>query len=134
MDAPQVTLDLSHTAASGSDALAMAEELGDRLAHVHMADGTGVPWAVRTSTWCPAAAPSRAPVLEKLTADGYPGMVVLEVNTRRATTREARLADLAPVAGASPRGTANLPRPAAWAAQREQPNRAQPPRMDAGRK
>jgi sugar phosphate isomerase/epimerase len=38
-----VTLDLSHTAGSGSDALAMASALGRRLAHVHLADGTGVP-------------------------------------------------------------------------------------------
>ncbi|MFL6170717.1 MAG: sugar phosphate isomerase/epimerase family protein, partial [Ornithinibacter sp.] len=36
-----VTLDLSHTATSGSDALAMAEALGDRLVHVHLADGLG---------------------------------------------------------------------------------------------
>jgi sugar phosphate isomerase/epimerase len=43
LDVPHVTLDLSHTAASGSDALAMAAELGGRLAHVHLADGTGSP-------------------------------------------------------------------------------------------
>src|SRR5215469_12490763 len=35
LDAPHVTLDLSHTAVSGSDAIAMAEKLGDRLVHVH---------------------------------------------------------------------------------------------------
>src|SRR6266568_4057456 len=40
LDCPHATLDLSHTAVSGSDALAMADELGSRLAHVHMADGT----------------------------------------------------------------------------------------------
>ena len=43
MDYPHVTLDLSHTAVSGSNALEMADELGGRLAHVHLADGTGVP-------------------------------------------------------------------------------------------
>ena len=42
MDYPHVTLDLSHTAVSGSDPLAMADELGGRLAHVHLADGTGL--------------------------------------------------------------------------------------------
>ncbi|HEX2704541.1 MAG TPA: sugar phosphate isomerase/epimerase, partial [Candidatus Lustribacter sp.] len=36
-----VTLDLSHTASAGSDAMAMAEALGPRLAHVHLADGSG---------------------------------------------------------------------------------------------
>jgi len=38
-----ITLDLSHTAVSGSDALAMHDELGGRLAHVHLADGSGLP-------------------------------------------------------------------------------------------
>jgi sugar phosphate isomerase/epimerase len=93
MDAPHVTLDLSHTATSGSDAYAMTEELGDRLAHVHMADGTGVP--NRDEHLVPGRGTQPCgPVLEKLGPDGYSGMVVLEVNTRRATTREARLADL----------------------------------------
>ena len=93
MDVPHVTLDLSHTATSGSDAYAMTEELGGRLAHVHMADGTGVP--NRDEHLVPGRGTQPCgPVLEKLSADGYSGMVVLEVNTRRATTREARLADL----------------------------------------
>jgi sugar phosphate isomerase/epimerase len=93
MDSPHVTLDLSHTATSGSDAYAMVEELGGRLAHVHMADGSGVP--NRDEHLVPGrGAQPCAPVLEKLGADGYTGIVVLEVNTRRATTREARLADL----------------------------------------
>ena len=93
MDTPHVTLDLSHTAASGSDALAMAAELGGRLAHVHMADGTGV--TNRDEHLVPGrGAQPCAPLLEKLAADGYSGVVVLEVNTRRAVSREARLADL----------------------------------------
>jgi sugar phosphate isomerase/epimerase len=93
MDTPHVTLDLSHTAASGSDALAMAADLGSRLAHVHMADGTGV--TNRDEHLVPGrGAQPCAPLLEKLAADGYSGVVVLEVNTRRAVSREARLADL----------------------------------------
>jgi sugar phosphate isomerase/epimerase len=93
MDVPHVTLDLSHTAASGSDALAMAEELGSRLSHVHMADGTGV--TNRDEHLVPGrGAQPCAPLLEKLAADRYPGTVVLEVNTRRAGSHEARLADL----------------------------------------
>jgi sugar phosphate isomerase/epimerase len=111
MDAPQVTLDLSHTATSGSDAYAMAEDLGGRLAHVHMADGTGVP--NRDEHLVPGRGTQPCgPVLEKLSADGYSGMVVLEVNTRRATTRDARLADLSEALdftrrhlGAAPAGT-----------------------------
>ncbi|HYB85684.1 MAG TPA: sugar phosphate isomerase/epimerase [Streptosporangiaceae bacterium] len=93
LDTPHVTLDLSHTAASGSDALAMARELGDRLTHVHMADGTGV--SNRDEHLVPGrGAQPCAALLEKLAADGYPGTVVLEVNTRRAISREARMADL----------------------------------------
>jgi sugar phosphate isomerase/epimerase len=111
MDAPHVTLDLSHTATSGSDAYAMAEQLGGRLAHVHMADGTGVP--NRDEHLVPGRGTQPCgPVLAKLSADGYTGMVVLEVNTRRATTREARLADLSEALdftrrhlGAAPAGT-----------------------------
>ena len=93
MDVPHVTLDLSHTAASGADALAMAGELDSRLVHVHMADGTGV--TNRDEHLVPGrGAQPCAPLLEKLAADGYSGTVVLEVNTRRAVSREARLADL----------------------------------------
>jgi sugar phosphate isomerase/epimerase len=97
LDVPNVTLDLSHTAASGSDAITMANELGDRLAHVHLADGTG-----ETGRPFPDEhlVPGRggqpcAELLRDLAATGYPGVVVLEVNTRRAVTREDRVADLA---------------------------------------
>lgn len=97
LDCAHVTLDLSHTAASGSDALAMASDLGSRLAHVHLADGTGAPNGPFPDEHL---VPGRGgqpcgEVLRRLTADGYPGMVVLEVNTRRALTREDRMADLA---------------------------------------
>jgi sugar phosphate isomerase/epimerase len=97
LDVPNVTLDLSHTAASGSDAITMANELGDRLAHVHLADGTG-----ETGRPFPDEhlVPGRggqpcAELLRDLAATGYAGVVVLEVNTRRAATREDRVADLA---------------------------------------
>ena len=97
LDVPHVTLDLSHTAASGSDALAMAASLGDRLAHVHLADGTGTPSGPFPDEHL---VPGRgvqpcAELLGRLSAAGYPGMVVVEVNTNRAPTREDRLADLA---------------------------------------
>ena len=94
MDFPHVTLDLSHTAVSGSDALAMAADLGDRLVHVHMADGSGVSYRDEHLVPGRGAQPC-GPLLAKLAAGDYSGSVVLEVNTRRAATREARLADLA---------------------------------------
>ena len=94
MDYPHVTLDLSHTAVSGSDALAMADELGGRLAHVHLADGTGL--ANRDEHLVPGRGTQPcAPLLRKLAAEDYRGVVVLEVKTFRAATQEARLADLA---------------------------------------
>jgi sugar phosphate isomerase/epimerase len=94
LDTPHATLDLSHTAVSGSDALEMASQLGSRLAHVHMADGfgPGLPDAHlipgRGSQPC-------AQLLARLGSTDYAGMVIVEVNTRRAQSREERRADLA---------------------------------------
>ena len=94
MDYPHVTLDLSHTAVSGSDALAMADELGSRLAHVHLADGTGL--ANRDEHLVPGRGTQPcAQLLHRLAAEDYQGLVVLEVKTFRAATQEARQADLA---------------------------------------
>ena len=97
LDCAHVTLDLSHTAASGSDALAMADELGGRLAHVHLADGTGNPAGPFPDEHL---VPGRggqpcAELLTRLAATGYPGVVVVEVKTTRAPTQDARVADLA---------------------------------------
>jgi sugar phosphate isomerase/epimerase len=97
LDVPNITLDLSHTAASGSDALLMAAELGDRLAHVHLADGTGTPAGpVPDEHLVPGRGGQPcAELLGLLTPAGYPGAVVVEVKTNRAPTREDRVTDLA---------------------------------------
>src|ERR1700730_3628674 len=97
LDVPNVTLDLSHTAASGSDALIMATELGSRLAHVHLADGTGSPAGPGADGPLGPRSGSQpcAELLALLSATGYRGTVVVEVNTNKAPNREARLADLA---------------------------------------
>jgi sugar phosphate isomerase/epimerase len=92
-DYRELTLDLSHTAVSGSDAVAMLDEMGDRLAHVHLADGSG-------SSKDEHLVPGRgnqpcAQFLERLAAGGFAGTVVVEVNTRRAVSRDEREADLA---------------------------------------
>jgi sugar phosphate isomerase/epimerase len=93
-DYQHVTLDLSHTAVSGSDALDMADKLGSRLAHVHLADGTGA--TNRDEHLVPGRGGQPcARLLEQLAAGGYPGVVVLEVGTRRALSREDRRSDLA---------------------------------------
>lgn len=92
-DYRNVTLDLSHTATSQSDALAMAAALGERLAHVHLADGSG---SARDEHLVPGRGTQPcAELLEGLARGGFGGTVVLEVNTRRALSREEREADLA---------------------------------------
>ena len=94
LDVPHATLDVSHAAVSGSDVLEMASALGSRLAHVHLGDGTrpGLPdehlVPGRGTQPC-------AELLGKLRADGYRGVVVLEVNTHRAADPGQRAADLA---------------------------------------
>ncbi|MCW2899754.1 MAG: Xylose isomerase domain protein barrel [Streptosporangiaceae bacterium] len=94
LDAPSVTLDLSHTAVSGTDALGLAAELGDRLRHVHLADGIGI--ANRDEHLVPGRGNQPcAEMLERLAEDGYRGHIVLEVNTRRAADRTERTEDLA---------------------------------------
>jgi sugar phosphate isomerase/epimerase len=90
---PAVTLDLSHTAVSGTDAVASIEALGDRLAHLHLADGLGTN---KDEHLVPGrGAQPCAEVLERLATDGFDGTVVLEINTRRAVNRDNREADLA---------------------------------------
>jgi sugar phosphate isomerase/epimerase len=93
LDCDHVTLDLSHTAVSDSDALKMAEDLGGRLAHVHLADGTrpGLPdehlVPGRGSQPC-------GKLLDHLHGVGYAGVVVVEISTRRALSPQERYADL----------------------------------------
>ncbi|OXM74226.1 MULTISPECIES: sugar phosphate isomerase/epimerase family protein [Amycolatopsis] len=87
------TLDLSHSAAAGMDAMALAERMGSGLTHVHLADGTGVP---KDEHLVPGRGNQPcAELLEKLVASSFTGQVVLEVNTRRAASAVDRARDLA---------------------------------------
>jgi len=87
------TLDLSHTSVSRSDALAMREVMGDRLAHVHIADGTG---SARDEHLVPGRGNQPcAELLEGLAASDFGGLVVCEVSTRKVEDRAEREADLA---------------------------------------
>jgi sugar phosphate isomerase/epimerase len=87
------TLDLSHTAAAGTDALAMLDRMGAALSHVHLADGSGAP---RDEHLVPGRGGQPcAEVCERLAASGFGGVVVVEVSTRRCRTREDRAALLA---------------------------------------
>ena len=86
------TIDLSHAATAGSDPVAMAERLGERLRHVHMTDGSGSP---KDEHLVPGRGnqPCGA-FLEQLATRGFEGHIVMEINTRKAGTREARETDL----------------------------------------
>jgi len=91
-DYAHLTLDLSHTAVSGSDAMEMAVQMAERLAHVHLADGTG---ANKDEHLVPGrGAQPCAQLLEGLAKGGYSGSVILEINTRRAANRAERETDL----------------------------------------
>jgi sugar phosphate isomerase/epimerase len=83
---------MSHTSVSRSDALEMARDLGDRLAHVHLADGTG---SNRDEHLIPGRGDQPvSDVLAHLASRGFSGTVIVEVSTRRAIDRDARVVDL----------------------------------------
>jgi sugar phosphate isomerase/epimerase len=91
-DYANTTVDLSHSAVSRSDPVAMARRLGDRLRHIHLTDGTG---SAKDEHLVPGR--GRQPVaelLEHLAGVGFEGHIVVEINTRRAGDREARELDL----------------------------------------
>lgn len=91
------TLDMSHCAASGADALAMADAMGERLSHVHLGDGTG---QARDEHLVPGrGAQPCAGLLASLAGRGFTGSVAVEVGTRRAPSRAVREADLAEALG-----------------------------------
>jgi sugar phosphate isomerase/epimerase len=87
-----VTLDLSHAATAGSDVMAMVDALGDRLAHVHLADGSG---SYKDEHLVPGrgAQPCGA-LLERLAAQAFSRSVVVEVATRRLSAQQREI-DLA---------------------------------------
>nr|WP_240759413.1 sugar phosphate isomerase/epimerase family protein [Phytoactinopolyspora endophytica] len=87
-----ITLDLSHAAVAGGDALAMADAIGDRLAHVHMTDGTP---SARDEHLIPGRGNQPcAALLERLAKEEWSGSVILEVTTRRARSTDEREAEL----------------------------------------
>ncbi|MGH3444785.1 MAG: sugar phosphate isomerase/epimerase family protein [Nocardioidaceae bacterium] len=86
------TLDLSHSATSRSDPVAMARRLDGRLRHVHMTDGTG---SAKDEHLVPGRGTQPvAELLKHLAGTGFEGHIVVEINTRRAGRRAARELDL----------------------------------------
>jgi sugar phosphate isomerase/epimerase len=88
-----VTLDLSHSATAGVSGLEIAAALGDRLAHLHLADGSG---SAKDEHLVPGrGAQPCGDVLGLLAERDWRGVVVVEVNTRKARGRAERERDLA---------------------------------------
>ncbi|WIM87322.1 sugar phosphate isomerase/epimerase [Candidatus Mycobacterium wuenschmannii] len=86
------TLDLSHSATAGTDAIDMAERMGDGLVHLHLCDGTGLPADEHL-------APGRGTqptveVCQMLATSDFAGHVVLEVSTSSARSVHEREAIL----------------------------------------
>jgi len=86
------TIDLSHAAIARSDVVSMAERMGSRLRHVHLTDGSG---SAKDEHLVPGRGVMEAGAfLRHLAATGFDGHIVLEINTRKCSTREERERDL----------------------------------------
>ena len=86
------TIDLSHAAIAGSDVVAMATRMGSRLRHVHLTDGSG---SAKDEHLVPGrGVTGAAEFLGHVAGTGFTGDVVVEINTRKAVTRDQREADL----------------------------------------
>ncbi|MFB7876508.1 MULTISPECIES: sugar phosphate isomerase/epimerase family protein [unclassified Nocardia] len=87
------TLDLSHTATAGADALELAARMGSGLVHLHLADGRG---AANDEHLVPGEGTQPcAQLCEHLVHTGFTGHAVAEINTQTARTTAQRSALLA---------------------------------------
>jgi sugar phosphate isomerase/epimerase len=87
-----MTIDLSHAAIARSDVIEMAGRMGTGLRHIHLTDGSG---SAKDEHLVPGHGIMRAgPFLEHLARSGYDGHIVLEINTRKSSSREERERDL----------------------------------------
>lgn len=92
-DYEHLTLDLSHASTARQESLALAQSWGDRLAHVHLTDGTG---SIKDEHLLPGHGDQHADrVLRHLADSGFTGHVVVEVNSRASGSRGQREEDLA---------------------------------------
>jgi sugar phosphate isomerase/epimerase len=87
------TLDLSHSATAGTDALEMAQRMGSGLVHLHLCDGSGLP----VDEHLPPGRGSQptAEVCQLLANGNFSGHVILEVATSSARSTQEREAVLA---------------------------------------
>ncbi|WP_305092527.1 sugar phosphate isomerase/epimerase [Prescottella sp. R16] len=91
------TLDLSHTATAGMDAMDLARRMGPGLSHLHLADGRG---ASTDEHLIPGHGTQPCvEVCRHLAGSGFSGQVVVEINTQNARTRPERAAMLGQALG-----------------------------------
>jgi sugar phosphate isomerase/epimerase len=87
-DHAHYTLDLSHTATAGTDALDMARRMGSGLVHLHLCDGNG---AATDEHLVPGRGTQpTVEVCKMLAASDFAGHVILEVTTSGAETKAQR--------------------------------------------
>lgn len=87
-----VTLDLSHAATARQDSLEMAKAFGDRLRHVHLADGSG---SGKDEHLVPGRGGQPcAQLLCHLAETGWTGDIAVEIGTRKARTAAERRSDV----------------------------------------
>ena len=87
-DHAHYTLDLSHTATAGTDALDMARRMGSGLAHLHLCDGSG---ASTDEHLVPGRGTQpAAEVCQMLAGSDFTGHVILEVTTSGARSKAER--------------------------------------------
>lgn len=90
-DYSSLTLDFSHTAVSRTDPRDMIRDLGSRLDHIHLADGTD---SAADEHLVPGRGTQPLPEsLAMLRDSGFDGTVITEIATRSAD-REVRIADI----------------------------------------
>lgn len=79
-DYRHVTIDLSHAATAGDDALSMVKRVGDRLAHLHLTDGNGRTFKDEHLVPGEGTQPA-AEILRLLAARAWYGSIVVEIST-----------------------------------------------------
>lgn len=93
-DYDDVTWDFSHAATAGANSLQAVRSLGGKLRHVHLTDGSG---SGKDEHLVPGTGTQQcADVLRHLASNGFNGVVVAEISTRKAKIageREQMLAE-----------------------------------------
>jgi sugar phosphate isomerase/epimerase len=86
------TLDLSHSSTAEQDCVELAATMGGSLTHIHLTDGTG---SAKDEHLVPGRGTQRAAdLLTGLANSDFRGHIIIEINTRRASSRSEREVDL----------------------------------------